>query len=61
MTLVERAFTLAQSGDCRSLSEMEKQLKREGYSSVSEHLRGGSLRKQLKTLIAAAAKADEPA
>jgi hypothetical protein len=58
MTIVERAFQLAASGDCQSIPEMEKQLKREGFSSVSEHLRGGTLRKQLKTILASAPKID---
>jgi hypothetical protein len=58
MTIIERAFTLAESGECQSLVEMEKQLKREGYSSVAEHLRSGALRKQLKAILATRSKAD---
>ncbi len=56
MTIAERAFSLAQSGGFRSLTELEKQLYREGYPSVAEHFRSGTLRKQLKAIIASTSK-----
>jgi hypothetical protein len=45
---------LAGSGQCESLEDLRKLLKREGYSSIDEHLAGPSLRLQLKSLISAA-------
>jgi hypothetical protein len=53
MTILERAFELAAAGDCRTVSELEKRLKREGYSAVEAHLGGSSIRKQLRGLLAA--------
>ena len=41
---VERAFELAP--DCRSIDEIRRKLKKEGYSNVDEHLHG-VLRKEL--------------
>ena len=57
-TIIERAFQLARSGDCPDMLQLEATLKREGYSSVHEHLSGGSLRRQLKPLFAEAAPKD---
>jgi hypothetical protein len=51
-TTIERAFALARSGLCGSLSEVVKTLRREGYSP--DQLSGPSLRKQLRELIAKA-------
>ena len=56
MSIIERAFELARSGDFRIVSELEKQLSREGYSFVREHLQGLSIRKQLKTMFDNAAQ-----
>jgi hypothetical protein len=52
MTTLERAFELAGSGSCRTISDLEKQLKREGFGQVSAHLSGGSIRKQLRSILA---------
>jgi hypothetical protein len=52
MTILERAFDLAGSGSCRTISDLEKQLKREGYSQVAAHLSGLSIRRQLRSLLA---------
>jgi hypothetical protein len=53
MTTLERAFELAGSGSCRTISDLEKQLKREGFSQVAAHLSGLSIRKQLRNILAA--------
>jgi hypothetical protein len=53
--VIARAFELARSGQYRTLSEVQKALKREGFFSVEEHLRGGSIRKQLKEMFVASA------
>jgi len=53
MTILERTFELAEAGDCRTISELEKRLKREGYTAVDAHLGGAGIRKQLRSLLAA--------
>jgi hypothetical protein len=49
--IIQRAFSLAASGSFQSVAEIEKALKREGFSQVSDHLSGPSLRNQLKKLL----------
>jgi hypothetical protein len=51
-SIIHRAFGLAASGSCRTVAELEKALKREGFTQVSDHLCGPSLRSQLKKLMA---------
>jgi hypothetical protein len=48
-TSMERAFELAKSGLCNSVTDIERSLKAEGYSC--QQLTGLILRKQLSTLI----------
>lgn len=48
---VARAFELARAGSCRNLDHIRRQLKSEGYASISEHLDGPSIKKQLAALI----------
>lgn len=48
---VERAFQLAREGKCRDLPDLERRLKREGYSAVSQHLAGRSIRGQISQLM----------
>lgn len=48
---VTRAFELANSGTCRSVDQIRRQLKTEGYSSISEHLDGPTIKKQLTAAI----------
>jgi hypothetical protein len=43
---------IAESGSCKSLDEIKKQLKREGYSV--DQITGGSLLKQLQELFKSA-------
>ena len=56
---IERAFALAQSGQCTDIKELEKQLKREGFTNVLQHLSGPSLRRQINELMARRAEAIE--
>jgi hypothetical protein len=48
---VERAFELAASGRCATMAELRRQLQRENFASVNEHLASRSLRRQLDELI----------
>jgi hypothetical protein len=52
-TTLERAFILAQTGSCRSVSDIRSQLKREQRESVDAHLAGMSIQRQLKNLMTA--------
>lgn len=54
MSLVERAYQLAAHGS--DLKALRAILQREGYTSIEAHLSSPSLRKDLRTLIAAAAQ-----
>ena len=51
VTTLERAFQLARSGDCTSMSDLAKVLKRERYDSVDSQLTGPKLRVQLRTIM----------
>ncbi|HVP83161.1 MAG TPA: hypothetical protein VMS78_00435 [Rhizomicrobium sp.] len=58
-TTLERAFQLANSGECANVDQIRLRLKREGYSDGQAHTKGPSIRNQLSKLCqAAAAKAD---
>ena len=48
-TTIERAFALARSGLCASLTDVMKTLRREGYRL--DQLSGPSLKKQLRSVI----------
>ena len=50
-TPMERAFEMAKSGQCKSVDEIRKRLKQEGYSVTQ--ITGRSLLKQLGELIRA--------
>ena len=52
VSTVERAYQLAATPRCRTLTDLASLLKREGYSGVDEHLRGASLRRTLRALMA---------
>ena len=49
-TILERAFELAASAECRDLEEVRRRLKREGYLQVDAHLAAKSVQAQLKSL-----------
>jgi len=53
VTPIERAFELARSGKCRTLTDIKAALKGEGYDLAT--LTGGALAKQLRGVIAAQA------
>ena len=53
--VLERAFELARSGRCPNLDDLRRRLQQEGYHGVEEHLRGTTLRRQLRALIQDAA------
>jgi len=48
---VERAFELAQSGQCRTLTELKQRLRIEGYSNSEAHLGGKLIKKQLRAAM----------
>lgn len=50
-SIIERAFAMATTGRFHTIAELERALKQEGFSQVSEHLSGPSLRAQLKKLM----------
>jgi hypothetical protein len=52
---VERAYQLAGSGMCGTISHIEAQLVREHHANVSAHLAGGVMRKALRKLCREAA------
>ncbi|KKB08591.1 hypothetical protein VE26_00365 [Devosia chinhatensis] len=54
MTPIERAFELARSGKCRTLTEIKSALKSEGYELAT--VTGGTLAKQLRGLMVAHAE-----
>jgi len=57
--ILERAFQLARSGQCRTLGDIHHQLKREDFAQIQAHLGGRAIQNQLKKLIAEAAPAAE--
>lgn len=58
LTTLERAFQLANSGECANVDQIRMRLKSEGYSDGQAHTKGPSIRSQLTKLCqAAAAKA----
>ena len=58
--IIQRAFGLAESGRFREVGELEKELRREGFTQVAEHLSSRSLRTQLKALMAQRPQNDVP-
>jgi hypothetical protein len=62
VALIERAFELARSGACGSLTEIAKALQREGYRNVPAHLEGRRIRDELRQVrLAAASKVESHA
>jgi hypothetical protein len=52
--IMERAFELARSGSCRTLSDIRQRLAAEKYEGVDANLAGPSIRRQLYALMKAA-------
>lgn len=65
LSTVERAYELARNGPSTSVDDIRRQLEREGFASVSSHLGGPTLRRQLRQLCldrrTARSAATEPA
>ena len=55
-TVIERAFALARSGRCLTLSDIRLALKRERFEQVEAHLAAPSLARQLRALCAEAGR-----
>jgi exonuclease VII large subunit len=51
LTILERAFELAQSGDCENFNDLRQKLKAEGYTDSATQMSFPSLRKQLSAII----------
>jgi hypothetical protein len=58
-SVIERAFQLAKSGQCDSVSDIRTQLAREDYQTA-DAVRGTALIAKLRTLIAAAQQVSLP-
>jgi hypothetical protein len=52
-TTLERAFSLAQTGSCRTVTEIRTQLKKEQFDMVDAHLGGMSIQRQLNRMLVA--------
>lgn len=59
LSILERAFALAQSGQCTGIDDIRKKLKSERYESIDQHLAGPSIKRQLNQLCVAARAADQ--
>ncbi len=53
MNIVERAYQLARSGECRDLRDLERRRRREAFDAVPQHLNSPTLRRQLAGFIRA--------
>lgn len=49
-TLIERAYELAASGDCRTVADIKQQLQEEGFTGLQSSLYGPSLLADLRRL-----------
>lgn len=52
-TTLERAYQLAESGRCRTVSEIKQALQVEGYERIQDSLYGGTLTSALRKLCQA--------
>jgi len=52
--IIERAHQLARSGQCRTMDDVHKALRQEGYIQIHEHLAGRLIKAQLAKLMAEA-------
>jgi hypothetical protein len=51
---LERAFTLARSGDYANVADIRQKLKEEKFDQVEAHLAGHSINRELRSLCDAA-------
>ena len=58
LSILERAFALAQSGQCSGIDDIRRKLKSERYESIDQHLAGPSIKRQLNQLCLAAKAAE---
>ena len=49
-TTLERAYQLAESGACRTVSEVKQALQSEGYDRIQDSLYGGTVTAALRKL-----------
>ena len=56
ISVVERAFELAQSGQCHGVDDIRRRLKEEQFSAIDEHLAGPSLKRQLADICTKACR-----
>ena len=56
---IERAFQIAREGSCRSVDDIRKTLKAEGFDSIDAYV-SGSIVKQLKAEIVKRLAAEKP-
>ena len=43
LTTIERAYQLAESGECRNVSEVKQRLAAEGYDRINDQLYGSTV------------------
>lgn len=53
-TTLERAFALAESGECATVNDIRLRLKAERHDQVDAHLAGPAIARQLRQLCEAA-------
>jgi hypothetical protein len=59
-TTVERAYELAQSGECAGVDAIRRRLSREGYTDAPQQLSAPTLRRSLTKLCLAAQNKTRP-
>ncbi len=55
--VIERALTLAGSGQCTSMLDVKNRLQREGFEQIDAYLSGYSIRKDINRRLLAARSA----
>lgn len=58
LSTIERAFALARSGTCATVSDIRRQLRAERFDQVEAHLAGPAINRQLRQLCLDAISAD---
>ncbi|MGQ0558816.1 MAG: hypothetical protein ACT4OE_04410 [Sphingosinicella sp.] len=51
-SIIERAFSLARTGECQTVQDIRRRLSREGFEATDAHLSGKLIREQLSAIIA---------